>query len=294
MRSTKNLKFLFLFTVIVAIGIFCRQTCYAFESGTFLLSNGTSLIKCIIKENKASLTKDLLNGNEWSYVTWPCYDKKSEAIYFEAENKNYGSNRAVFTLTLNTSLNSKKVTKVIEGRFPAISLTGDLLCFYRYPNQLWLLNTKTMDSRILISNFANYQPAIWISDKHLLYSDIDNNLIKLDVLSGVAEPTGHKFLIPGALSPDRKIVLCGSYDGKSITFYHISTNDVTKIEESSIFSMGSSFVWSQDSKQFLCTRQTFSNLIKFNESRALYKYSINGKRVKLIDRFALLGGISLK
>ena len=94
MRSTKNLKFLFLFTVIVAIGIFCRQTCYAFESGTFLLSNGTSLIKCIIKENKASLTKDLLNGNEWSYVTWPCYDKKSETIYFEAENKNYGSNRS--------------------------------------------------------------------------------------------------------------------------------------------------------------------------------------------------------
>ena len=88
--------------------------------------------------------------------------------------------------------------------------------------------------------------------------------------------------------------MCGSYDGKSISIYDVSTNEVSKVKESSIFSMGSSFIWYQDSKQFLYTRQSFKNLVTLNESRSLFLYLSNGEEIKLIDKFALFGGVYIK
>jgi hypothetical protein len=278
--------------VIIASIIYSGKSCYAFENGGMILSNGSSLISYTIKSNKISETSNVINGIEWSYVTWPSYDERNKIIYFEAQNKDYGFNRIIFAL--NESLNSGKAKRIIEGQRPAISFDGSLLSFYRHPNQLWILNTKTIESRLLVSNFSKSQPAVWISDQHLLYSDIDYKLVKLDVFAGVTESTGHQFLIPGALSPDRKRVLCGSYDGKSISSYYISSNEVKKIKESNIYSMGSSFMWFQDSEQFLYTKQTFFSLIKLNESRSLFCFLSNGKDIKMIDKFALFGGIYLK
>lgn len=292
MEPKNNIKILILLISIILSSVFDMPSCYAFGNKELILSNGSSLISCSINDNKLSKFREILNRNNWSYVSWPSYDPVNEIIYFEAQNNVHGFSRMIFGIT--RPFNSETEKKIIEGRRPAISPDGSLLCFYRHPNQLWVLNIKTNDSHLLLSNFADYQPTVWISDQSILYSDTDNQLIKFDVVGGKAEPAGHKFIIPGAISPDRKQVLCGSYDGKSIYFYNIDKNEVVKIKKSGIFSMGTSFLWSQDDEQFLYTRQTFTNLIKFNESRSLFLFLSKKKEIELIDKFELFGGTSLK
>ena len=118
--------------------------------------------------------------------------------------------------------------------------------------------------------------------------------MRLDTVSGNVESTGHDYVIPAALSPEGDQVLCGSYDGAKIFMYTIKTNKINVLKKTKLFSMGSNFVWSHDGKYFLYTRQTLSNLIKFNEIRSLFLYSLEGREIKLLYKFSLFGGISIK
>jgi WD40 repeat protein len=145
----------------------------------------------------------------------------------------------------------------------------------------------------LVDNISDYQPTVWISDRSLLYTDMNNHLMKYDVISNKTEDTSYDYGIPAALSPDGSQVLCGSYDGKKIYIYTIKTNEIKLLKKTNLCSMGSSFVWRNDGKSFLYTRQTLGNIIKLNEISSLFLYSLDGKEKKLIDKFSLFGGVQL-
>ncbi|BBO67243.1 hypothetical protein DSCA_11730 [Desulfosarcina alkanivorans] len=81
---------------------------------------------------------------------------------------------------------------------------------------------------------------------------------------------------------------------KKIYLYTIKTNNIKLLKKNNLFSMGSSFVWRNDGKSFLYTRQTFRNLIKLNEIPSLFLYSLDGKEKKLIDKYSFFGGVQIK
>lgn len=257
---------------------------------SFIISPGGQLIKYSLTNSILEKHSKLLPGQQWSNVYWPTYDRGKGLLYFEAENKDFGWSRSIFCLDITNE--NQQAIKIIEGRRPSVSPDGRLLAYYQHPNQLWVLELESQENKKVVSNISDYQPVVWISNQQLLYTDVNNHLMRLDVGSGGMDNTGHNAIIPGALSPDGDNVLCGSYDGSKIVMYFVKTNKVTVLKKSIFFSMGSSFVWSHDGKFFLYTRQILSNLIKLKEIRSLFLYSLGGEEIKLINKFSLFGGVS--
>jgi len=256
----------------------------------FIISPGGVLIEYVLENGSIKGSGSLPESKQWSDSYWPSYDRKNGLIYFEAEHKGSGWSRQIFFIAID----DKKMNpiRVVEGRQPSISLDGSMLAYSRHPNQLWLFDIKSKESKKAASDILAAQPVVWISSKDLLYSDLNNNLVRYDIGAGKADKTGHDHVIPGALSPGENRVLCGSYDGSKILMYTINTNKIEVLKKSILFSMGSSFVWSRNGKYFLYTKQTLSNLIRLNESRSLYRYAFGGEETLLIDKFSLFGGFS--
>ncbi len=275
-----------------AITIFFVLSCSPVNCTELILSNGSSLYKHLISNKEISDSTLLFGGQKWNYVVWPSYDKTNNLIYFEARNSDYGNENYIFSVDVSSL--PYAVNKVTKGYFPAISLNGEFLSYYRHPNQLWIKHIKNHKEHLLVKDFARYQPVVWISNKHILYSDTENKLVKFDVTSGNIDLTGHSFTIPGALSPTREYVLCGGYYGNNIYSYNIKTNEISNIKYSSIFSLGSSFIFVNNTENFIYTRQTFSNIIKLNETKGLFLRTKDGEEQEILDTFSLFGGISVK
>ena len=264
--------------------------CNAFEGEKIILSNGSVLLKGSIVNNRMSELTTLLDSKKWAYVTWPSYNKRKNLIFVEGQNTDFGLDRFIFSLSVKPF--GEKVTKIIKGSHPAVSMDGSFLSYYKHPNQLRLMHLKSSKDHLLASNCANYQPAVWINNHILLYSDTENKMKKIDTSTGLTENTGHDYVIPGTLSPKGDQVLCGNYDGTTIYMYTTETNRISVILKSNIFSIGTIFVWSNNSRSFLYTKQSFSNLIRLNEMRSLFLYSPKGKETKLMNMFSLFGGNS--
>lgn len=261
------------------------------EKASFIISTGNELREILFQNGELKANKSILISKKFDSAVWPAYDKKNGLIYFEAQNEEFGWAHQIFSMNFfDKDQNYKKVT---EGRRPAISQNGSLLAYYRHPNQLWLLEIESNTEKKIVLDISDNTPIVWISNLDFLYTDIDQNMIKMNVLSGKGVMTGHRYIIPGALSPDKKQILCGSYDGKKIFLYTISTNEIDVLKKSIFFSMGSSFVWSYDGESFLYTRQILLNQIKLIESQSLFLCMMSGKEIKLIDRFSLFGGFAL-
>ena len=287
--SKWNLKALLFILPILPI-----QTAFPIEkldTELFVMSPGNEMILYRLKDGKIRGLNSLLPNDKWSNAYWPSYDKANRIIYFEAENRIYGPSRQTFCIELNDT--TKNPQKVVEGRRPSISPNGNFLSFYLHPNELWMLEINTQKKMKLVDNISDYQPTVWISDRSLLYTDMNNHLMKYDVISNKTEDTSYDYAIPAALSPDGSQVLCGSYDGKKISLYKIKTNKLMVLKKTYLVSMGSSFVWRNDGKSFLYTRQTFGKIIKLNEIPSLFLYALNGKEQKLIDDYSLFGGAQL-
>jgi Tol biopolymer transport system component len=257
-----------------------------------VLSPGGDIILYILENGDIKGIRSLLEGKKWSSAYWPSYSKKNGAVFFEAENSDYGLSRQIFyTKALEKN---QGPTKVIKGRRPSVSLNGRFLAYYIHPNELWVLDLELKTKMNLVRDMADFQPAVWISNSYILYTNSQIHLMKLDTVSGKAEDTGYNNIFPSALSPDGDRVLCVSDNGRQILLYTIDSNKMDSVKKTNLLSMGSSFVWSHNGKSFLYTRQTLSKVIKFNEMHSLFLYSLDGNEKRLADKFSLFGGFSIK
>jgi hypothetical protein len=282
---------IFLFYILFILFIQPAFSSEIMDPELFVMSPGNEMIFYRLQDGKIRGLNSLLPDDKWSNAYWPCYDKTNKIIYFEAENRNFGPSRQTFFIRMDDKPKNPK--KIVEGRRPSISPNGNFLSFYRHPNELWILEINTHKKKRIVGDISDNQPAVWISNRNLLYTDKNNHLMKFDVISKKKDNTGYKYVIPSLLSPDGKFVLCGSWDGKKIYLYTLKTNEIKILKKTILFSMGSSFVWRNYGKSFLYTRQTFGNIIKLNEIHSLFLYSLDGKEKKLIDKYSLFGGVQL-
>lgn len=257
----------------------------------FLASFSGVLHKCILQRDKISIAGDILNNDKWSHVYWPSYDEAKKSIYFVAKDGlDQDADANIYSISL-LPLSQKPKKLIDNARHPSLSPKKNLLAFYRHPNQLWIQNLKNMNAQNFASDIANYQPCVWVSNTHLLYIDLNNELVLLDVPNGEKQKVGYSSIVPGVLSPDGKKVLCGSSDGMKIYFYFPLSNTIELIKENKLRSMGTSFIWLPDGSGFLFTMQTWSNILRLNESRGLFLYTLSeGKETLLLDKIDIFGG----
>lgn len=291
MALASKTKKSFLIAVIILFLIANITLCNAENSEEIIISDGSNLIKFSIERRQLIDPIKLLNSDKWSYATWPSFNRHSNLIYIQGQNKDFGLNQYIFSFSIKPF--GENITKITKGFYPSISDNGKLLSYYMHPNQLRLIDLETSKNRLLISNIAKGQPAVWLDDHTLLYSDTENRMMKINIFTSKTENTGHDFIIPGMISPNKDQVLCGNYFGDRICMYTVKKNQIKVLKKSRLLSFGTNFVWIGNSQKFLYTRQTFLNIIRLRESRSLFLYSSADMEDKLIKLFALFGGSAL-
>lgn len=260
----------------------------------FLASFSGALHKYTLERREIIAAEKILNNDRWSHVYWPSYDEEKDLIYFVAQDSHDIKSRTNIYRICLLSLDQEPIKLIVNARHPSISPDNNTMAFYRHPNQLWIQRLEKMNGKKVVSDIVNYQPCVWVSNTHLLYANLSNNLVSLDLNKGKKQETGYSHIVPGALSPDGKKVLCGSSDGKKIYFYSPVSNELTLIKENKFRSIGTSFIWLPDGDGFLFTMQTWSNILRFNESRDLFLYEFSEqKETLLLDKTALFGGTFL-
>lgn len=231
----------------------------------------------------------LLPRERWGSLNWPCYNDNADIMYLEANREPFGGSSHIISTTLLTSTHQPIILTM--GKMPSLCPNGEFVAFYRHPNQLWIFEVKTKDSKLLISDIIDIQPAVWISNRHLLYTNTKRNMLILDIISGNITNTGHQDIIPSVLSPSGTHILCGNYNGDKIFLYTPKDNTLKLLKNSKILSLGTSFVWFPSEQAFLYSRQSFwNNLIKFKEGQNLYIHPFDKKEKKLADQCYLTGG----
>jgi hypothetical protein len=258
----------------------------------YVLATGGNLENYQIADSKIQSSHKLLDSKKWSYITGPSYDTKNGCIYFEARK----NGRSPLIYFFHFADKDRIPKQLIKGRYPAISPDSKFLSYYVHPNQLWILNLKTKESKKAGSEMLNRQPAVWISNHSLLYATTYKNLRCFNTISGQNTRMADQMneVIPGALSPNAEQVICGSYDGTKIYLYTLENKELKIIKKSRFLSLGTNFVWSVDGKGFLFTRQTWSNSLRFNESQDLFYWSLTGNEIHLSEKVALFGGVAIQ
>lgn len=288
MKFSRTISIIFIVEFIFTMHVLADDT---LKKEQFLGSFSGVLSKVIFQQNKISTIENVLNDEKLINAYWPSYDEENKILYFVARDKleqRAGTN--IYRISL-PPIDQEPIKLIDNARHPSLSPDNKLLAFYRHPNQLWVYSIENRKFQKAVINIANYQPCVWISNTSLLYIDLDNDLLLFDVSKGEMQKTDFSNIVPGALSPDGKKVLCGSSDGMKIYFYFPFSNELEVIKESKIRSMGTTFVWLPCGDGFLFTMQTWSNLLKFDESRALYLFNLSDKEESfLLDKIALFGG----
>ncbi|MDQ5986430.1 MAG: hypothetical protein CSYNP_02154 [Syntrophus sp. SKADARSKE-3] len=187
--------------------------------------------------------------------------------------------------------NNPQCEKLLEARYPSLSPDGKWLTYYHHPGQLGLFNIEKKQTKIIAYDMYHTQPPVWISSNRMLYYSVNNQLILLDISTGEKRMTGYEKIIPGALSPDGKTVLCGTFDGKKIILYSINDNKIETVYENRL-SIATNFIWRPDGRSFLFHRQTWSQQLRLREGGSLFLFSLKDRKEKdLNSGINLFGGV---
>ena len=291
MKLWRFLSVFFFITFLIKMPVISNDTA---KKDQFVASFSGALERFTLERGKISAAKNILNSNRWSHVYWPSYDEEKDLIYFVAKDSHDQESKTNIYRISFLSLNQDPVRLVINARHPSLSPDNNIMAFYRHPNQLWIQRIGEINERKVVSDIVNYQPCVWVSNTHLLYVNLSNDMVLLDLAKSEKKKTGFNSIVPGALSPNGKKVLCGSSDGKKIYYYSPISNELKLIKENKFRSIGTSFIWLPDGTGFFFTMQTWFNILRFNESRNLFLYTLSDqKETFLVEKIALFGGAFL-
>lgn len=235
----------------------------------YLIANGSTFDGYTLDGQEWRLSGELKFEGIWNYA-WPSYYRSANVLYFEGQDKEtYKTNIYKYSRD-----EKPQIVQLIEGRLPSLSTDGQWLTYYRHPNQLWLFDIGNRQTRKIADDMENYQPPVWISPSRILYYSVNKQLVLLDTATSDKKTIGHEKIIPGALSPDGKLVLCGSYDGQKIYLYTIETNTTEVIKENKFLGMHSRFIWRPDGKGFFYLGQRWSTILTLREGYSLFLFSL--------------------
>lgn len=277
--------------LLILIGMFTVNNAYANDNVlaiNFLLSV-SGVLKSYELNSGLKEKSQLLTHRDWKQSSWPSYDSETRSIFFESQNKSTGWKSTIYRLSLSKTSNVPK--EIVRGRYPSLSKDGKLLSYFKYPEELWILNIADNHVEKMVDDIDEAGPAVWISKHHLLYTNKLKEMILLDILNKEKSKTGFNKLIPVSLSPNGKNILCITYDGKKIISYYINTNRIKVLKSSRFLSIANTFIWNPDGKGFLYARQTWKNLLRFKEAKSLFYYYLDGSEQFLLDNIALFGGV---
>ncbi len=254
----------------------------------YALSNRSTMDRYVLQNGTVESVRNIVDPKVWHNAGWPSLNRATSDVYFEADT---GRQIDIFKINLNRGEMPQKIT---TGRAPSLSPDGGHLVFYRHPGQLWLLHLEGKESRLIDTDAVKNEPVVWVSNRKFLYRSNEDRLLTFDVASMEKNWTGHMGVIPSALSPDGRTVLCGGSDARKVYLYTFDTNRLALIRKTRSLFIGSTFVWSLDGKSFLYERQTWANQIRLNESTDLFLCTLDGDEKIVVKRMALFGGFALQ
>ena len=277
--------------LLALLGILQMPSAAATTSERYLLAIGGELGVYAIRDGAMVLERRVLDA-QWGDVAAPNVHPTNGTVYFEAKATRRLGSAKIYSLR---SLDSSDAPQeVVEGRSPSLSPDGKKIAFYRHPDQLWLMSLIDHSQEKLADDMARYfRQVVWISSSELLFRDTGDRLMLLNTVSMDRKDTGHRGLVPAALSPDRKRVLCGTSVGRRIVLYSIEDGAVKTLVEKVAFSVGPSPVWSLNGDSFLYTRQRLRSYLRLSEGEDLALRSMGGKERFVMSEAALFGGVAL-
>jgi len=140
-----------------------------------------------------------------------------------------------------------------------------------------------LDEKVITEDLCN-SAIVWISNTDLLYTDINNELIQINISTRKKEKLGcqKEEIYVGTLSPNGRFVLCSS-DRGGVYLLDIFNKNLTRLKG---ISDGGNFIWSPNGKYFVFGkyRHLLISLLdgsffhKGFEIADVYVYSLEHKR----------------
>lgn len=227
-----------------------------------------------------------------SYV-WPV---KYQLVAFDLENQKEEKTQDLkfYIEALSLSPDEQWFAYTLGGLLP--DPTGERAV--PMPQQLVVRNLGSGEERVVVDDVNPYFPQpLWVSNEELFYGNVSEHMVRVNIASKEKKDTGFKRLEPCAISPDgRKIITIkrkGDFD-TVIYVLDLEQKELEFIKRVTHFTVQGSFIWSPDGKSFVYTRQSWSNLLPFQETGNLYWYDLATKKeIKLADTVSLSGGFWL-
>ena len=253
------------------------------------MSNGGILLDAVIEDSSFEKKPVQLTIAGLSAMVWPSSGSDGY-LYFQGRGVKEGA--GIFRLLPDDE--DGEVTPVVAGILPSISPSGRYLSFFRIRHKtkrLLVIHVESGRTLVDLSGVGAVQPTVWISDQQMMLNLDDRKLVSLNVSTGEISDLNNPGLVPGAASPDRTKVLCGTYDGKRVYLLDSASGEVRPLIETYFTTVGTNFVWSNNGRAFLYSRQSIKNLVQLRESRDLFLHGVDGD-LKLISDLSLFGGVS--
>ena len=284
--KTKNAVVIYALITLVQLFLLVN---YAMGEEYYLIGTASSINEMEIFSLNGDVFKlhKKIKLPEIIYFQWPNYNRVTHDLYFEGSSEIPTHSRYIYKYNPD---NNHPIEQILEGAYPALSPDGKWLAYRQ--GHLWLFNLEKKQTKEIADDMNNVQPPVWISNSRMLYYSINNQLILLDILTGEKRMTGYEKIIPGALSPDGKKVLCVNLESDKIILYSINDNKIETIKESKFLSINSNFIWQPNGKSFLFCRQRWSTVLQLKEWGSLFLFSLEDRTEKDLNLgIGFLGGV---
>lgn len=190
--------------------------------------------------------------------------------------------------------NAPKI-KVLDGRLPAISTDGNLISYMSTSHKFCIFDIESKRSWRVGTNIFSFEPAVWISDKTLIYITTDQHMKVIDAISGEISGSWPDGVFPVALSPDGKTVLCSTrLPDTRLLLYKTDGSYIDTITNLGIYYRTWPSVWSSNGRSFIYERRSFFGFYPSLDTYDVYMFNIDtGKEKRIVGNVILNGAVCI-